>query len=150
MKSKLFRGNLSTRTGEVSFFIPLYKNLCRKIWQKNHFIFLQEKESKLCLQEEQKGEYMIFHSTNNKCRVTNIYTERKKSIILHCFARKTKYHITSRSSKLFSERFLATFAKNHFILLREKKGKLLCLQEEQKGEYIIILVLFYLFITGYR
>ena len=40
---------------------------------------------------------IIFLSTNSKCHVTNIYTERKyQSIILHSFARKTKvsYYIT--------------------------------------------------------
>ena len=55
---------------------------------------MQEKESKLlCLQEEQ---YIPFNE-QQKCHVTNIYTERKnKSIILHYFARKTKasYYIT--------------------------------------------------------
>ena len=84
------------------------KFVCKEIWQKNHFTFLQEKESKLCL-----------------CHVTNIYTERKnKSIILHSFARK-KYHITPRSSKLSRKRFLAAFVilieESFYLIVR--KGK---------------------------
>ena len=55
---------------------------------ENHFILLQEKESKLvCLQEEQ----FIPFNEQQKCHVTNLYTvEEKQSIILHSFARKTK------------------------------------------------------------
>ena len=67
----------------------------------------------------------MFLSTKNKSVMLQIITLEEKQ----------KYHITSRSSKLSrKQRFLAAF-----ILLREKESKLLCLQEEQKGDYIIIL-----------
>ena len=77
--------------------VAVTKFVCKEIWQKNHFTLLQVKESKLLY-----SRYSFFIPLNEqqKCHLTNIYTERKTSIILHYFARKEKYHITSRSSKL--------------------------------------------------
>ena len=81
MKSKLFRGNLSTRKGEVPFFMPLAVNISikyssvavtkfiwKEIWQKNNFTLLQEKESKLLYS------YCIPFNEQQKCHVTNNYT----------------------------------------------------------------------------
>ena len=51
---------------------------------------MREKESKLlCLQEEQKGEYIIIFVPYSKSAMLQISTLQKK----------TKYYITSRSSK---------------------------------------------------
>ena len=72
--------------------VAVTKFVCKEIWQKNHFTLLQEKESKLLY-----SRYSFFIPCNEqqKCHVTNIYTERKnkvsyyiilqqkKSIILH-------------------------------------------------------------------
>ena len=104
--------------------VAVTKFVCKEIWQKNHFTLLQEKESKLlysryCIRS-------LFLSTNNKSVMLQIFTLRgKTSIILHYFARKEKYHITSRSSKLSWERFLETFViliEESFYLIA-RKGK---------------------------
>ena len=82
--------------------------------------FYQEKESKLLYL------FCIPFNEQQKCHVTNIYTERKnKSIILHSLREKQKYHITSRSSKLSRDRFLETFViliEESFYLIA-RKGK---------------------------
>ena len=86
MKSKLFRGNFPR--GKMKYHSRF---ICKEFWQKNHFTLLQEKESKLLYS------FCIPFNEQQKCHVTNIYTERKnKGIILHSFARKTKvsYYIT--------------------------------------------------------
>ena len=56
MKSKLFRGNLSTRKGEVSFFhtsvninikyssVAVTKFVCKEIWLKNHFTLKKKRK----------------------------------------------------------------------------------------------------------
>ena len=65
--------------------------------------------------------------------------ERKYMLQIFSWEEKQKYHITSRSSKLYWERFLQCdlcYSDDHFIFLREKESKLLCWQEEQKGKYI--------------
>ena len=93
---------------KVSYYIKFFQTLQKMFscglchsYGRIIFILLREKESKLCLEEEQKGDYIIL--SMNKCRVTNIYTvEKNKSIILHSFAKKNKsiIIITSHSSKL--------------------------------------------------
>ena len=79
--------------------------------------------------------YSFQRTTKVSC-YTEIFTRRGKTKVSYyiILREKQKYHITLRSSKLSWERFLATllfWQKNHFILLREKESKLLCLQEEQ-------------------
>ena len=104
MKSKLLRGNLSRgkmKSVNISIkysSVAVMKFVCKEIWQKNHITLLQA---------ERKANYYIpdirsiILSTNNKSVMLQIFTLRgKTSIILHYFARKEKYHITSRSSKL--------------------------------------------------
>ena len=78
-----------------------------------------------------EGQYIPFNE-QQKCHVTNIYTERKnKSIILHSFARKTKvsYYITVFQTLL---KTFSTARRN--ILSYCKKRKInyyVCRQEEQ-------------------
>ena len=60
-------------------------------WWENHFILLREKESKLCLQEEQ---YISFNE-QRKCHVRNVYTVEEKP--------KVSYYIT------FFQTLLRTF-----------------------------------------
>ena len=90
------------RKTKVSYYITFFQTLlktfscglCSVLIEAglNHLILLREKESKLCLQEEQ---YIPFNE-QQKCHVTNIYTvdekqkyhitlfcEKNKSIILH-------------------------------------------------------------------
>ena len=58
-------------------FVAVTKFISKEIWQKNHFTLLQEKERKLY-------SFCIPFNEQQKCHVTNIYTERRnKSIILH-------------------------------------------------------------------
>ena len=77
--------------------VAVTKFVCKEIWQKNHFTLLQEKEANYYIPDIRS----LFLSTNNKSVMLQIFTLRgKTSIILHYFARKEKYHITSRSSKL--------------------------------------------------
>ena len=96
------------------------KFICKEIGQKNHFTLLQEKESTLLYS------FCIPFNEQQKCPVTNIYTEREnKSIILHSFARKTKvsYYITFFQTLL--RPFLATFViliEESFYLIA-RKGK---------------------------
>ena len=126
MKSKLFRGNLSTRKGEVPFLIPLYKIFicCLKEWRNSfHFTLLQEKESKLlCLQEEQ---YIPFNE-QQKCHVTNLYTvEENKSIVLH--------HVLQNSPEnVFLAAFVMLKLQQQWTNCQTKYRKIFQVKEENR------------------
>ena len=93
--------------------------------------FYQEKESKLLYS------FYIPFNEQQKCHVTNIYTERKnKSIILHSFARKTKvsYYITFFQTLLKTFSYGLCCSDGRIILSYCKKRKVnyyVCRQEEQ-------------------
>ena len=67
--------------------VAVTKFVCKEIWQKNHFTLLQEKESKLLY-----SRYSFFIPVNEqqKCHVTNIYTERKKQVSYYIILQEKK------------------------------------------------------------
>ena len=83
--------------------VAVTKFVCKEIWQKNHFTLLQEKESKLLYS---RYSFFIPFNEQQKCHVTNIYTERKDKdhITLFCKKRKVSYYIT------FFQTLLRTFS----------------------------------------
>ena len=86
---------------KYSSSVAVTKFVCKEIRQKNHFTLLQEKERKLLY-----SRYSFFIPFNEqKCHVTNIYTERKNKyhITLFCKKRKVSYYIT------FFQTLLRTF-----------------------------------------
>ena len=111
-------------------FVAVTKFVYKEIWQKNHFKLLQEKESKLLYF---RYSFFIPFNEQQKCHVTNIYTERKNKyhITLFCKKRKVSYYIT------FFQTLLRTFScdlcySERIILSHcDWKESDLCLQEEQ-------------------
>ena len=110
MKSKLLRGSFLSRGKMKSVNISIKyssvavtKFVCEEIWLKNHFTLLQEKESKLLYS---RYSFFIPFNEQQKCHVTNIYTERKNKyhITLFCKKRKVSYYIT------FFQTLLRTFS----------------------------------------
>ena len=103
---------------------------CNATYNGSH-TFYQEKESKLLYS------FCIPFNEQQKCHVTNIYTERKnKSIILHSFARKTKvsYYITFFQTLLKTFSYGLCYSDRRIILSYCKKRKVnyyVCRQEEQ-------------------
>ena len=119
--------NISIKYSSVAVTKFVYK----EIWQKNHFTLLQEKESKLLYS---RYSFFIPFNEQQKCHVTNIYTERKDKyhITLFCKKRKVSYYIT------FFQTLLRTFScdlcySDRRITLSycDWKESNLCLQEEQ-------------------
>ena len=67
--------------------VAVTKFVCKEIWQKNHFTLLQEKESKLLYS---RYSFFIPFNEQQKCHVTNIYTESKNKYHITLFCKKNK------------------------------------------------------------
>ena len=105
------------------------KFVCKEIWQKNHFILLREKESKLCLQEEQKSEYIIIFVLYSFQRTVSCYkylhySRKNKNIILHHILPNSPGNVFLAAFVILSHeiRLQGNFAKESFYLIA-REGK---------------------------